>query len=54
MWHAVYAGNQSLCDGQSVCLLFQYESARQLSLQFLQIVVAIVSHLVADADQHEL
>ena len=37
-----------------MCLLLEHKGTCELSLKLLQIVVSVVPHLVANADDHEL
>ena len=52
--HAVDTCDESFSDCRPVRLLFQHESARQLRLELLKVVVAIVAHLVSDPNDHQL
>ena len=52
--HAVHTCDESFSDRRPVRLLFKHESARQLRLEFLKVVVTIVSHLVSDPNDHQL
>ena len=52
--HAVNTSDESFCDCRPVRLLFQHKSARQLRLELLKVVVAIVAHLVSDSNDHQL
>lgn len=53
MRHAVDARDQGLRQSQSVALLLYDKWARKLRLQFLEVVVSVMTHLVANADNHQ-
>ena len=50
----MYTCDESFSDRRPVRLLFKHESARQLRLEFLKVVVTIVAHLVSDPNDHQL
>ena len=54
MRHGVHASNQSLSDVQPIDFLLENEGVRQLGLELLKVVVPIVSHLIADSNDHQL